>query len=158
MQPLRASSAEAEGALRAIEARRNESNEDALRVADAAIAGVRARGDAYVREQVARFDGVALDSLAMTPSEAAIDRDLAEAIDVAIERVESFHRQQLPQGYRWSKDGTQAVHRVRPLRRVGLYVPGGRAVYVSTLIMTAVPARIAGVPELVVATTPAAAA
>jgi histidinol dehydrogenase len=59
----------------------------------------------------------------------------------------------MPQPYRWN--GIE--HRVRPLRRVGCYVPGGRAVYVSTLIMTAVPARIAGVSEIVVATTPAAA-
>src|SRR5205823_1262417 len=61
-------------------------------------------------------------------------------------------RPQLPQSYRWK--GIE--HRVRPLRRVACYVPGGRAVYISTLIMTAVPARIAGVQEIVVITTPAA--
>src|SRR5205814_3419351 len=71
--------------------------------------------------------------------------------------IEAFHRQQLPIGYTWSYDGTEVLHRVRPLRRVGLYVPGGRAVYLSTLIMTAVPARIAGVREIVAITTPAAA-
>jgi histidinol dehydrogenase len=82
-----------------------------------------------------------------------IDRELAYALDYAIDRVAAFHTPQLPRSYTW--DGV--IHRVRPLRRVGTYIPGGRAVYVSTLIMCAVPARIAGVKEIVVATTPAAA-
>lgn len=125
-------------------------------VADAMIAGVRARGDAFVAEQIERFDRVKLapDEIRIEPREGTIDADLASALDLAIERVRAFHAPQLPQSYQWQ--GVE--HRVRPLRRVGVYVPGGRAVYVSTLIMCAVPARIAGVEELVVATTPAAAA
>ena len=131
---------------------------EALRVADESIAGVRERGDAYVREQIERFDQVKIDEILIAPREITIDPQMAEAIEVAIERVEAFHRQQLPSGYTWTYDGTEVVHRVRPLRRVGIYVPGGRAVYLSTLIMTAVPARIAGVREIVAITTPAAAA
>jgi len=129
--------------------------DEALRVADEMIAGVRARGDAYVAEQIARFDHVTLapDAIKVAPRDVSIDREMIEAIDLAIERVEAFHRPQMPQSYRWN--GVE--HRVRPLRRVACYVPGGRAVYISTLIMTAVPARIAGVPEIVVVTTPAAA-
>jgi len=127
----------------------------ALQVADTMIAGVRGRGDVFVAEQIARFDGVTLapNEIAVTPREVTIDPSLAAALDLAIERVESFHRPQLPQSYRWNN----VEHRVRPLRRVGCYVPGGRAVYISTLIMTAVPARIAGVREIVAATTPSAA-
>jgi histidinol dehydrogenase len=127
----------------------------ALQVADEMIAGVRANGDVFVAEQIARFDGVSIapDEIAIKPRAVTIDREMAAAIDLAIERVESFHRPQMPQSYRWN--GVE--HRIRPLRRVGCYIPGGRAVYLSTLIMTAVPARIAGVPEIVVATTPAAA-
>ena len=117
-------------------------------IADEAIAGVRARGDAYVREQNERFAGAA--PLAPPPGFEA-------AVDAAIERIDSFHRAQLPASYCWTRDGATVIHRVRPLRRVGIYVPGGRAVYVSTLLMCAVPARIAGVRELVVATPPAAA-
>jgi histidinol dehydrogenase len=156
---FQANTPEAETALRDIEARRSESNENALRVADAAIAGVRARGDAYVAEQIERFDKVTIApaEIRITPREVTIDPAMAEAIDTAIARVEAFHRQQLPQSYRWTSNGTEVIHRVRPLRRVGVYVPGGRAVYISTLIMTAVPARIAGVKEIVVATTDAAA-
>jgi histidinol dehydrogenase len=132
------------------------SESEVFRVADEAIEGVRARGDAFVREQIAKFDNVSIDDIRITPRDVIIDRNLADAIDLAIERVDAFHREQLPRGYTWRFEGTEVQHRVRPLRRVGLYVPGGRAVYLSTLIMTAVPARIAGVSELVVITTPAA--
>jgi histidinol dehydrogenase len=142
------------GALRSLEARRGESNENAMRVAGEMIAGVRARGDAFVTEQIARFDGVTLDEILITPRETSIDPAMRDAIETAIERIEALHRPQLPESYRWN--GME--HRVRPLRRVGIYVPGGRAVYLSTLIMCAVPARIARVRELVVRPTPAAAA
>src|SRR5438093_4392387 len=130
---------------------------EALRVADEAIAGVRARGDAYVREQIARFDNVVVDDILIEPRDVTIDPQMEEAIELAIVRIDAFHRRQLPARYTWSDNGTEVVHRVQPLRRVGLYVPGGRAVYLSTLIMTAVPARIAGVREMVAITTPAAA-
>lgn len=155
MPPLQVPSPEAEAALRALEARRNAANEEAFRVADAMIAGVRERGDAFAAEQIARFDRVTLapSEIRITPRNVTIDRELAYALDAAIDRVEAFHLQQLPSSYAWNG----IVHRVRPLQRIGVYVPGGRAVYVSTLIMCAVPARIAGVREIVVATTPAAA-
>jgi histidinol dehydrogenase len=144
---------EINAALRELEARRGASNENAMRVAGEMIAGVRARGDAFVREQIQRFDGVTVDDILIAPREVSIDPAMRDAIELAIERIEAFHRPQLPQSYRWN--GIE--HRVRPLRRVGIYVPGGRAVYLSTLIMCAVPARIAGVRELVVITTPIAA-
>jgi histidinol dehydrogenase len=140
-------------ALRELEARRGASNENAMRVAGEMIAGVRARGDAFVREQIERFDGVTIDDILINPRETSIDAPMRGAIELAIERIEAFHRPQLPRSYRWN--GIE--HRVRPLRRVGIYVPGGRAVYLSTLLMCAVPARIAGVRELVVITTPSAA-
>ena len=156
MPVFRATSPEALRTLAELEERRRGANVTAFRVADEMIAGVRARGDAYVAEQIARFDRVQLapEAICITPRDVTIDRELAEALDLAIARVESFHLPQLPASYR--QDGL--VHRVRPIRRAGIYAPGGRAVYVSTLIMCAVPARIAGVRELVVATTPAAAA
>ncbi|HEX2834579.1 MAG TPA: histidinol dehydrogenase [Thermoanaerobaculia bacterium] len=151
-----ATSPEAETALRELEERRRSTNENAFRVADEMIAGVRALGDPYVAEQIAKFDDVMLaaDAIRIAPRNVTIDNELAYALDSAIDRVESFHLQQLPRSYQWM----DVTHRVQPLRRAGVYVPGGRAVYVSTLIMCAVPARIAGVEEIVVITTPAAAA
>ena len=151
---MQASSPEALAALRDLEARRRDATENAFRVADEMIAGVRARGDAYVAEQIQRFDRVSVSPILIEPRSVTIDPELARALDVAIERVESFHVAQLPASYQWR----EVQHRVRPLQRVGVYVPGGRAVYISTLIMCAVPARIAGVRDIVVATTPSAAA
>jgi histidinol dehydrogenase len=159
MRIYRSSSPEAEEALRGIIARRSATNENALRVADEMIAGVRATGDMYVAAQIAKFDRVNLEpsKVRIAPRDVAIGADIAEAIDTAIARVEAFHRAQLPESYTWRDGNSTVQHRVRALRRVGCYVPGGRAVYISTLIMTAVPARIAGVEELVCITTPAAA-
>ncbi|HKS22158.1 MAG TPA: histidinol dehydrogenase [Thermoanaerobaculia bacterium] len=153
MRLYKASSPDGEAALRDVIARRSAANENALRVADAIIAGVRARGDAYVAEQIAKFDKVTVapDAIKVAPRQATTE--IADAIDTAIARIEAFHRPQLPPSYAWGA----VTHRVRPIRRVGCYVPGGRAVYISTLMMTAVPARIAGVAEIVVITTPAAA-
>ena len=159
MTTYRINTPEAEAALRELEERRNVSIDNALRVADEAIVGVRTRGDAYVAEQIERFDKrtIAPRDIKIAPKNVTIDPAMAKAIDTAIARVESFHLKQLPSSYRWSNDGTEITHRVRPLRRAGIYVPGGRAVYISTLIMGAVPARIAGVKEIVIATTAAAA-
>ena len=185
---LEIDSPQADDVLRKLEERRRDAAANAFRVADEAIAGVRARGDAFVAEQIAKYDGVdvepgeilwggsqwsagALAGAKSSLEAAALPRrragegagsstetGLQNAIDVAISRIEAFHRAQLPRGYVWTTGDTSIEHRVRPLRRVGIYVPGGRAVYLSTLIMCAVPARLAGVPEIVVATTPAAAA
>jgi histidinol dehydrogenase len=150
----------ADAALRDIEARSSAASAQAFQVADEMIAGVRAGGDTYVAAQIEKFDRVTLDpsQIAITPGNETIAPELAQAIETAIARVEAFHQQQLPAGYTWRDGAATVTHRVAPLRRVGIYAPGGRAVYVSTLIMCAVPARIAGVRELVVATTPAAAA
>src|SRR6059058_2722833 len=119
MRLYKASSPECEAALRDVVERRNASNENALRVADAAIAGVRERGDAYVAEQIAKFDKVTIApaEIRIAPRDVTIDPAMAEAIDTAIARVEAFHRQQLPQSYRWTSNGTEVLHRVRPLRR-----------------------------------------
>jgi histidinol dehydrogenase len=149
--------------LAALEERRGEASDDAMRVAGEVIAGVRSGGDRYAARQIETFDRVKLDpndilTEVAPPPATALDPGLTRAIDTAIERIESFHLRQLPASYRWTRGDTVIEHRVGPLRRVGIYVPGGRAVYISTLIMCAVPARIAGVGEIVVATTPAAAA
>jgi histidinol dehydrogenase len=155
MRTFTANTTESDEALRAILERRSATNENALRVADEMIAGVRARGDAYVAEVIAKFDGVTLEpeAIRIAPRDVTISAEMKSAIDLAIDRVEAFHRPQFPQSYRLGN----LEHRVRPIRRAGVYVPGGRAVYLSTLIMTAVPARIAGVEEIVCITTSSAA-
>src|SRR6266508_1729551 len=104
MRLYEANTPEADAALREVVERRKASNENALRVADAMIAGVRAGGDAYVAEQIAKFDGVTLapEAIKVAPRQVTIGDDIAEAIDTAIARIEAFHRPQLPQSYRWN--------------------------------------------------------
>jgi histidinol dehydrogenase len=161
MKIVKAGTRAAEAAIRRLETSRLQSGASAERVARRIISDVRKHGDRAVSDLLERIDKVSLapDAIRIVPQSRPIDPSLAEAIEMAIERVERFHRQQAPISYTWTDDhGASVTHRVRPLRRVGIYVPGGRAVYLSTLIMCAVPARIAGVGQLVVATTPAAAA
>lgn len=150
----------AERRLRRVEVLRDRSERIAEASARKVVAAIERGGDDAVVELVAKFDDVEIDprQLVSQPVKGEMSRELSDAIDMAIERVERFHLRQLPPSYVIESDGLRLTHRVRPLRRVGIYVPGGKAVYLSTLIMCAVPARLAGVRSMVVATTPAAAA
>ncbi|MBV9934766.1 MAG: histidinol dehydrogenase [Actinobacteria bacterium] len=126
----------------------------------AIVADVRERGDAALREFTERFDGPALDDLRVPASEleaalASIPPLLREALDTALANIGDFHRQQLRDDSRHERDGLVVRELRRPVDRAGLYVPGGRARYPSTVLMTAVPARVAGVPEVVLCVPPA---
>lgn len=118
---------------------------------------VRIRGDAALREYSDRFGGGRPGDLRVGRDEmdAALRStpdDVVAAIDASIGAVEAAHRAQLPEPLTVSTaEGVTIERRWSPLRRVGAYVPGGKAAYPSTLIMTVVPARVAGVPEVVVA-------
>lgn len=126
------------------------------------VAAVRERGDEALREFGARFDGVDLHPGMFEVSRAeieeacrAVDPGLLSALRKAAERIEAFHRRQLPSGYRFrDAEGNTLGQVIRPLERVGVYVPGGRAAYPSSVLMGAIPARIAGVGEVVVCTPP----
>jgi histidinol dehydrogenase len=117
------------------------------------IAEVRGRGDAALCEYTARFDRLALTShqLRIAPTEitaavAGISHELREALDLAAGRIEAFHRAQLPQDLRMTDAaGLTLGMRWTALDAVGIYVPGGKAAYPSTVLMNAIPARVAGV-------------
>ena len=125
------------------------------------LADVQARGDAAVLEYTARFDGLQADSVAaleITRDElkAAFDGLPAaqrHAIEFAARRVRSYHERQLQAcGLSWQyrdEDGTLLGQKVTPLDRVGIYVPGGKAAYPSSVLMNAIPAQVAGVGEIV---------
>ena len=123
------------------------------------LAEVRAEGDAAVARWTQKADGKILKDPAVPPAEwrAAYERipdDLREALDLAAERIRAFHaRQPLPS---WTTDELGGVlgQQVIPLCRVGVYVPGGTAPLPSSLLMSAIPAKVAGVDEVVVATPP----
>jgi len=135
-----------------------------LKKAAALVDDVRTGGDRALLAAVRKLDGFAADSvpgLALTPSpgdEAALPAGFVEAFERALAAVERFHApQRLPAGgggYTIEEEGVELTEVVRPLRRVGIYIPGGRASYPSTVLMTAVPARLAGVAEIAVATPP----
>ena len=122
------------------------------------IAAVRSRGDAAVVEYTARFDALeVLDMAALTLDRARLELALErispeqrEALEVAAERVRSYHEHQRQDSWRYTEaDGTVLGQQITPLDRVGLYVPGGKASYPSSVLMNAIPAKVAGVPEVV---------
>jgi histidinol dehydrogenase len=120
---------------------------------------VRRNGDAAVRSYTEQFDGVALDDLRVDPAEmaAALEGapgELTEALGVAADSIAAFHRAQLRGEHHYERDGIAVSGRQVPVDRAGLYVPGGRGAYPSTVLMTAVPARVAGVPEIVLCVPP----
>jgi histidinol dehydrogenase len=128
-------------------------------VAREILAAVRSRGDAAVREFVQQFDGVSLDALEVTPeeyaaAEAAVDAEFLEAVDCSIANVRAFHERQRQEGWLHDSDGAVLGQLVRPLERVGIHAPAGKAPLPSTIIMAAVPARVAGVREVIACSTP----
>ena len=117
------------------------------------LADVRKRGDAAVREYTRKFDGVAPKDFPLSASLLdAIPRHQADALKAAHQRIRAFHEKQLQRSWEFTDaDGTRLGQQVTPLERVGLYVPGGKAAYPSSVLMNAVPAKVAGVRELVMA-------
>ena len=122
------------------------------------LANVKARGDDAVLEYTQKFDrlGAAnMQALELTRDEMkaaydTINPELRSALHVARDRIESYHSKQVTEGWRYTEaDGTQLGVKITALDRVGLYVPGGKAAYPSSLLMNAVPAKVAGVGEII---------
>ena len=121
------------------------------------IAAVRERGDAAVAELTLRFEGRQLGRFELTPHERAaaceaIPSELRHALDLAANNIRRFHATQLPRDTGLHDDDTHLVSRARPLRRVAVYAPGGTAAYPSSVLMTAIPAKVAGVAEVILFT------
>ncbi|WP_292291652.1 histidinol dehydrogenase [Marivita sp.] len=122
------------------------------------IADVRARGDAAVLDLTAKFDRLELTAAQLRVSEAEIDAEIAKvpeaeriALETAAERIRAYHARQLPQDEMWTDDqGATLGWRWTPVSAAGLYVPGGLASYPSSVLMNAVPAKVAGVGRLAV--------
>jgi histidinol dehydrogenase len=122
------------------------------------ISEVRQRGDAALFELTQRIDDVKLTTLEVAKESLAgarreLDESLIAALELAAERGESFHRAQRANLWR-EISGAEVGQVIRPLDRVGIYVPGGTAAYPSTVLMTAIPARVAGVGEVTLVTPP----
>lgn len=128
-------------------------------VVDRILADVRTEGDAALRRYTEAFDGTIPHPIEV-PRELweeaylALPPELAEALEIAAEQIEAFHQKQVRTSWlEWDDEGALGQI-LRPLERIGIYVPGGLAAYPSTLMMTAIPARVAGVEEIIVCAPP----
>lgn len=123
------------------------------------LESVRKEGDKAVRDYTSRFDHIDLDELEVSSKEleeqaAKADAAFVQALEQAADNIKDFHELQKQNGYELEKEQARLGVRVLPLKRVGLYVPGGRAQYPSSVLMNAIPARIAGVEQIVMVTPP----
>jgi histidinol dehydrogenase len=132
------------------------------RAVTAIIEAVMARGDLAIREYTRRFDGVdlapeqwELDAGTWQSALSHIAEPLREALTRAVQRVSDYHQRQRESGFHLAEpDGTVVGMKVAPLDRVGLYIPGGKASYPSSVVMNAVPALVAGVQEIIAVVPP----
>lgn len=146
--------------LQALKARQQETNADVTRAVQDILDDVRREGDAAVTRYSAKFDHTegpirVIEAAEIADAKSRIDAELLGAMERAAVNIRRFHQQQVQESYvDFREDGSMMGQRVRPLKRVGLYVPGGTAAYPSSVLMNAIPAKIAGVPELVMVTPP----
>ncbi len=152
-----------EGVVRALDRSPGSVDPEIRRRVTEILAAVRDKGDAALIEFTARFDGVSMtaEELAVSPAEyewaeSRLGEATVRSLRYAADRIERFHRACAPRS--WSMrdgNGSRLGQEVRALGRVAVYVPGGRAAYPSTVLMTVVPARVAGVRDIVLVSPPA---
>lgn len=155
---LNASDADFEAAFVALLSAKREDSPDVDDVVAGIIADVRARGDAAVIELTARFDRLDLTPETLRFSEAEIDALVAqvpaherEALELAAARIRAYHERQMPEDAYWTDEsGAELGWRWTPVSAAGLYVPGGLASYPSSVLMNAIPAKVAGVGRLAI--------
>jgi len=134
-------------------------SEDVSRAVADIIAGVRSGGDRALLDYAARYDRAKLDALEVSRAEldaatAELEPGFLRVLERAAANIRAFHERQKRGGFVLDGDGTVLGQRVLPIERVGLCVPGGRTPLASTVLMDAIPAKLAGVPELVLVTPP----
>ncbi|KRT70122.1 MAG: histidinol dehydrogenase [candidate division NC10 bacterium CSP1-5] len=156
---LRADGDEGTAFLKELAVRRAAVSAEAEEVVRPILTEVREKGDAALLEYARRFDGASLTpgTLRVTPDEVkqAVDHlqpEAIEALRLAAARIEHFHRRQLPHSWFVTEEGAVLGQLCRPLDAVGIYIPGGKAVYPSTVLMNGVPAAVAGVERRVICT------
>ena len=123
------------------------------------IEDVAERGDAALLDYCERFDKVRLSALEVSAEEIeesteAVSAELTEAMVLAAANIRAFHSQQLRQGFTLTRPGATMGQKITPIEKVGLYIPGGTAAYPSTVLMLAIPAKLAGCSQIVITTPP----
>ena len=146
--------------IESLKKRAQNSDKDVIPTVSEIIENVRENGDEAVREYTVKFDGKAPEKTEITADEIdklieKCDSDYLQTVKKAAENISDFHRRQLQQSWLTTKsNGVIMGQRVRGLKRVGIYVPGGTAAYPSSVLMNAIPAKIAGVEEIIMCTPP----
>lgn len=125
------------------------------------VADVMTGGDAAVKKYTRKFDGVSVDGLAVSGAEideafASVSPRFLEVVKKSAENIAEFHSKQIKSGFEINRDGVTLGQKYTAVEKAGLYVPGGTASYPSTVLMNAVPAKIAGVGEIIMCTPPSA--
>ena len=123
------------------------------------IEDVSERGDTALFDYCERFDRVRLQSLEVSAAEideavASVSADLKASMALAAENIREFHARQLREGFTMTRPGVIMGQKITPIEKVGLYIPGGTAAYPSTVLMLAIPARLAGCSQIVITTPP----
>jgi histidinol dehydrogenase len=131
--------------------------EDILRAVKSIVEDVRKNGDRALLKYTKRFDGISLKTPLIPEKrikEAArnVEKDLLRALRIAEERIRRFHERQKERSWSYKDNGAVLGQMIRPIERVGVYVPGGRAAYPSTVLMNVIPAQVAGVKEIAIVT------
>ena len=137
-----------------------ECNQEIENTVDNIIENVKSKGDKALYEYTFKFDNVKLEDLTVSEREKQkaydkVNKAFLNSLNKAIEKISSFHKKQLKESWFSHSDGRNMVGQlINPIKRIGAYVPGGTAAYPSSVLMTVIPAKIAGVDEIVVTTPP----
>lgn len=146
--------------IKTLKMRAQNSDKNVIPTVSQIIENVRVNGDEAVREYTVKFDGKAPEKTEISADEIDVliekcDKDYLSTVKKAAENISDFHKRQLQQSWLTTKsNGVIMGQRVRGLKRVGIYVPGGTAAYPSSVLMNAIPAKIAGVEEIIMCTPP----
>lgn len=140
---------------------RDRSGRDVSQVVSDIIFGVKMGGDPTLINYCKTLDGADLTSLEVTKEEidaavAEVPEEVKETLQEAADRIAYYHKAQIKEGYTLEEDGVKLRQKVLPLKKVGIYIPGGTAAYPSTVLMNAIPAKIAGVEEIIMVSPPTA--
>ncbi len=149
-----------DGNIRELLGRSQIDSDSVMNIVNNIISDVKDSGDEALRQYTEKFDGVNLNDFLIAPDDlkeslSKIEDNLINSLKQAASNIRKFHQAQLPQDWSMEVDkGITAGQIVRPLERVGCYIPGGRAVYPSSILMTVIPAKVAGVDEIICCTPP----
>lgn len=158
MQRLDTTSTDFDARLKTLTAWQDSVDREVVRIVDEIVDDVIARGDAALVDYCQRFDGLSVDSAQelelsverMQSALAGLDGTSRQALESAAERIRSYHQHQVQESWQYEDlHGSLLGQQITPLDRVGVYVPGGKASYPSSVLMNAVPARVAGVGEVI---------